>query len=76
MATISPSVIAFYLLVILMAASSCEALFGANRDYDGRSPLFGVVASGEEYKSDIDDMDSAHVPDAFVFFVILARWFG
>ena len=64
------------LMVLFVAAyvvPSCDA-WGVNRDYDGRKPLFGVVTTDENDHSHLEDMEQ--VPDAFLFFVALARWFG
>ena len=63
----------------LVIAPSIEAWIG-NKDYDGRNPLFGMVASDENeteefyhHHASMDDVNS--VPDIFFIFAAMLQWF-
>jgi hypothetical protein len=62
---------------LLLLAPICDAwTTGENKDYDGRNPLFGDLASSndEECHDCLEDADS--VPDALLIFTALVRWFA
>jgi hypothetical protein len=70
-------VILLLLAATLLLLAPCDAwTTGENKDYDGRNPLFGVLATSndEECHDCLEEAES--IPDALLIFSAILRWFA